>query len=393
MGWVYEARDRLLNRTVAVKVARAVPGAPPLLQEAQALAAVSHPSVVTVYALGRHRGVQYLVMERIYGVSLETSLQRRRVERDPFSIEEALALLVHVADGLAAVHEAGIAHWDIKPANVMLAPRDRVVLVDFGIFVPEAAAAAAPLFRGTPAYTAPEMVSGTVHPGQAKLVDIYALGILAFEMLAGEHPFRGNTVVEVWNQHLRAPIPDLRSKRPDAPAALSALIAEMMAKDARDRPQYIEDVAGRLRAIGARRASPPEQLSVLIVDDDPAMVLLLEAIVREAQPAADVRTAGDGEAALHAFREKPAHLLLLDLQLPGMSGIDLCLQLRGSGSRSADKCRIVPVSGTAEKHDLRLLLQLGLTTFIDKGADLPQRVMAVVGDTARALARSSTAAR
>src|SRR5437870_2704048 len=221
MGWVYEARDRWLNRTVAVKVARNVPGAPQLLQEAQALAAISSPSVVTVYALGHHNGAQYLVMERIYGVSLEAHVARRRADNNSWSIQEAIDLLARIADGLASVHTAGIAHWDIKPANVMLAPRDRIVLLDFGIFVPEVGAASAPLFRGTPAYTAPEMVSGTVQAGQAKLVDVYALGILTFELLTGTVPFQGENVVQTWNQHLNTPPPDIRTLRADAPAPLA----------------------------------------------------------------------------------------------------------------------------------------------------------------------------
>ena len=112
MGWVYEARDRWLKRSVAIKVARNVPGAPQLLQEAQALAAISNPSVVTVYALGHHRGAQYLVMERVYGVSLEAHLARRKADNDPWSISEAIDLLARIADGLASVHTAGIAHRD-----------------------------------------------------------------------------------------------------------------------------------------------------------------------------------------------------------------------------------------------------------------------------------------
>lgn len=390
MGWVYEARDRWLNRTVAIKVSRNVPGAPQLLQEAQALAAISSSHVVTVYALGHHRGAQYLVMERIYGVSLEAHLTRRRADGgEIYTVPEALDLLARVADGLAAVHSAGIAHWDIKPSNVMLAPRDRIVLLDFGIFVPEVGAAMAPLFRGTPAYTAPEMVSGTVQPGQAKLVDIYALGILAFEVLTGMVPFHGDNVVQVWNQHMSAPPPDLRSLRPDAPTPLCELVAEMLAKDARDRPQYIEDVAAQLRQARTQRPppAPPERLSVLVVDDDPAMAALLEAIVLETQPDADVRIAGTGDAALTAFRSRPARLCFLDLHLPDMTGIDLCLQLRGT--RLADRCRIVPVSGTAEAHDRRLLLQLGLTTFIEKRTDLPAKIGKVVREVADMLGRGS----
>src|SRR5205807_3449016 len=162
--------------------------------------------------------------------------------------------------------------------------------------------------------------------------------------------------------------------------SLCALIAETLAKDAGDRPQYADEVAARLRAIRTQRAAPPERLSVLIVDDDAIMRALLEAVVREAAPDADVRTATDARAALHAFRQRPARLMLLDLHLPGMSGLDLCLELRGS--KLADRCRIVPVSGSAEEHDMRLLFQLGLTTFIEKSPELPSRVAAVVRETA-----------
>jgi len=386
MGWVYDARDRLLNRTVAIKVARDLPGAPTLSAEAQALAAVSSPCVVTVHALGRERGVEYLVMERIYGVSLETHLLRRAEQKDPFAIAEAVDLLTRIGDGLAAVHAAGIAHWDIKPANVMLAPRDRVVLVDFGIFVPEAGADSAPLFRGTPAYTAPEMFSGTVQPGDAKLVDVYALGCLAFELLSGDLPYRGEGVLDIWGLHLRAPVPNVRATRPDAPAALAGLISEMMAKDPSDRPQFVEDIVNRLRMLAARKPPAPPRLSVLIVDDDPTMASLLDAIVRDALPEVDVRAARSGEEALRLCRQGAPQLLFLDLHLPGISGIDLCLELRAS--RVAEGCRIVPVSGGAEEHDRRLLLQLGLTQFIDKGPELAGRVHDIVLETARQLLRA-----
>src|SRR5438874_2157269 len=122
MGQVYEAHDRQLNRRVALKVV--VPGADAssLRREGQALAAIRHPSVVTVYSMGVHRGIEFLVMERVFGISLDETLEQRRRRGERFAVAEAIDIVVRVAEGLAAVHAAGLSHRDVKPANVMIAP-------------------------------------------------------------------------------------------------------------------------------------------------------------------------------------------------------------------------------------------------------------------------------
>src|SRR5579883_193649 len=129
MGIVFEAHDRLLNRQVAIKVAWRPHPDYTLRKEGQALAAIRHPSMVTVHAMGEHRGLEYLVMERVTGVTLERHVRDRFTEGAPPTVAEAVSLLAKIADGLAAVHEAGISHRDVKPGNVMLAPRGRIVLI------------------------------------------------------------------------------------------------------------------------------------------------------------------------------------------------------------------------------------------------------------------------
>ena len=388
MGKVYEAFDLSLLRTVAVKVAGDHPDAPPVREEARALAAISSPSVVTVHAVGLHNGIDYLVMERVYGVSLEERLEEQRQRNLPLELAEALHLISSLAEGLAVIHQAGIVHWDLKPANVMLTPGGRVVLLDFGIFVPAFAAAHAPMFRGTPAYSAPEAIRGTVDPPDAHLVDAYALGVLAYELLTGQIPFDAPTVAEIWELHQHQPAPPVRALRPEVPEPVGRVIAELLAKDPADRPPTMTDVARRLRQVQAQPAPPPQVLrapSILIVEDEPSTLKLVETYVRKTAPGAEVRTATRADEALRLIRNAAPDLILLDLKLPDMGGIELCLHLRGTGI--AERCRIVPVSAAPDQVDRRLLLQLGLTQAVTKGPGALEQIGAVVRETFRLLGR------
>lgn len=247
MGQVFEARDRLLNRRVAIKVARPDVPSARIRAEAQALAAFRHPSVVAVYGLGEHAGVEYAVMELIQGTTLEAALDAYRNQRKQYPLDEALAVLAAVAEGLAVVHAAGIAHCDVKPANVMLAPRGRVVLTDFGIFRSESDRPRDRPVSGSPPYMAPERYLNEVERGGSFLVDVYAFGIMAFEVLTGEPPFRGETMMELFRRHLCETPPDIGQLRSDSPPALNKLVSTLLAKDPNDRPQSMEPVAELLK--------------------------------------------------------------------------------------------------------------------------------------------------
>ncbi len=364
MGTVYEAHDRALNRRVALKVAQSSNPDFSLRKEAQALAAVRHASMVTVHTVGKHRGIEFLVMELIRGTTLHDHIQKHIRAGKQFAVRDVLDTLLGLADGLAAVHASGISHRDVKPANIMLAPGNRTVLMDFGLFTPEFECL--DTVAGSPEYMAPEIYAASVEPGAGHLVDLYALGVIAFELLIGHPPYRGANAIATLGMHVRSPIPDITLERKDVPAELALLLAELLAKAPADRPHGIEDVVGRLRAIRARleRNRGRDKFTVLIVDDDRDFAETMRALVRAAVPDADVDVARDGEAALATVRRQTPTVMLLDLNMPRMNGVELCMALRGAGL--AADCEIISVNGAATTSDRDLLMRLGVRQTVTK---------------------------
>lgn len=375
---MYDARDLVLNRAVALKVHWPHMRQFSLRKEAQALAAIRHPAIASVYGFAVHEGHEIVSMERIWGVTLADHLEQRARLGTPFLASEAIELLAKLADGLAAVHAAGVAHRDVKPGNVMLAPRGRLVLMDFGIMLPEYEVARHAPIPGTAEYMAPEAIARDVAPGAAWLLDVYAFGITAFEVLAGRRPFDDGEVGSILAQHLAGTVPSLARLRPGLPAGLVSLVEACLAKDAAERPQSMESIATRLRALHTgrdiRRSCAP--FTVLVVEDDPACADALVGIVRDVVEHAELTVVRDGFAALAALRDGAPDLVLLDVGLPGMSGIELCMYLRGA--RIAESSAIVSVSAAAMPQDVALLRQLGIRRFVHKGRDLVDRLEAAI---------------
>ena len=248
---VFEAEDVHLRRRVAIKVVTDPDaGASVLLHEARALAAIRHPGLPSIHGVATHGGWTYLALERLFGVSLEERLGPPG-KQVALPVPETIRILTAIADVLGAVHDAGMAHHDLKPGNVMLCPRDRVVLVDFGIMVPEVEAGGRARC-GTPRYLAPEAITGAVQPGRAHLIDTYAFGVMGFEMLAGAPPFQAPTIARLLEAHVHAPPPPLPPRCPAAPAALCALIGACLAKDPADRPPTMESILWDLRRLSRR---------------------------------------------------------------------------------------------------------------------------------------------
>jgi hypothetical protein len=236
MGVVYRSFDPELRRPVAIKVPRlGTAHADPalharFLREARAAARVRHPYLCPIHDAGECAGRPYVVMEFIDGESLQ-----ERLRRGGYQDARAAALLVlQVAQALQAVHDEGITHRDLKPGNILLDRAGRPHLADFGL----ARAAgdserltAEGVIAGTPAYLAPEQIDPAVGtPGPAS--DVYSLGVVLFEMLAGKLPYSGPALF----QQIRDGIPpDLASLRSDLPPALVALVARAMARDPAER--------------------------------------------------------------------------------------------------------------------------------------------------------------
>jgi serine/threonine-protein kinase len=377
MGEVYDAHDRVLNRHVALKVVRPSIAADYLLREGRALAAIHHPGVVTVHAMGEHNGTGFLVLERVRGLSLDRVLEDRRARRERMPVGEALDLLVAVADALSVVHRAGLTHRDVKPGNVMLAPGGRVVLMDFGLVLPHADRPGHKSVAGSLQYMAPEALTGEVAEGAGAQLDVYALGVLAFELLAGVVPFDATIPIDLYRMKSRLPGPRLDHQRPDVPAALSDTISQLMAPEPHDRPQGAEAALWQLRAHRVRAASGEavRGFSVLIVDDDEDMREALSLYVRAGAPDAEIERTGEGKQAVKSVRRRVPDLLLLDLDLPDINGIEVCMLLRGM--QLGHDCMIVSVSSRATKADVELLQQLGVRSY-EKGPSLMTDLVALI---------------
>jgi serine/threonine-protein kinase len=393
MGEVFEAHDHLLNRRVAIKAAWPNPLTPPLRNEARALAAFQHPSLVSVHTLGEHRGIDYLVMERVYGVSLTQHAVTRWDGGEQFTAAEVVQILLPASEGLSVVHRAGLVHRDIKPDNIMLTPVHRVVLMDFGLVLPEFDVNGKQRVAGSPPYMAPEALLNTAAPGSGHLVDIFGLGTVAYELLTGTRPFPGITIREVIASHERGQPTPLAELRPDCPLELCQLIHEMLSPNAQVRLQSAEAVAWQLRAIrddrpcsGGGTATGKKGPSVLIVDDDVDLAKILSFYVRQIVGASDIRVAYDGEEALVEVQKAEPDVMLLDLHMPRMNGVELCMQLKGEGL--AQNCSIISVSAGAREHDVQLLHQLGIHHFVEKGSNLRERLRTVFAEVSgdRALA-------
>jgi eukaryotic-like serine/threonine-protein kinase len=252
MGEVWAARDLLLGRAVAVKVlggALAGDGraAERLRREARAAARLEHPSIARMLDLGEQDGRPYLVMELLDGESLAARIDRAGAMAPP----EAARVVVAVADALEAAHRAGVVHRDVKPGNVFLTSGGEVKVLDFGI---ASAAGEAALttgeMLGTPAYLAPERVLG--HPA-TPAADIYALGAVLYELLAGRRPFDDGSDIELAMAHVHAQPAPLALAAPSAPPSLVAACEQAMAKDPSARPP---SAAAFAQLVRARRPGP-----------------------------------------------------------------------------------------------------------------------------------------
>ncbi len=284
MSSVWQAYDEELGRAVAIKLlhARRLESADSVdrfEREARTLALLAHPGIVTVIDRGETDGRPFIVCELVNG----RDLHERIALEGSLPIAEALAIAVQVASALAYAHERGVIHRDVKPHNVLLTADGHAKLTDFGIARVDDAPALTQAGRvlGTGDYVAPEQAQGHPLDGRA---DIYALGALLFHCLTGGPPYRGASFVEIAEQHLRAPVPDVQARREEVSDGVAAIVAKALAKRRDDR----------FADVGEMRAALEEELLALTRDDgsDTAEVPLVATALEVADPTAtEVRPA------------------------------------------------------------------------------------------------------
>ena len=276
-GEVWRATDERLNRDVAIKLLRPHLSSDPqrtrrFAEEARTAGSLNHPNIVSVYDVGDHGGVPFIVSECVDGESL-----RMRLKRGPLPIEMAAGMALQMARGLSAAHARGIIHCDLKPDNLFIRADGGVKILDFGLAKLKTAPApssdvpgvTASSLAGTPGYIAPEQVLGQEADVRS---DLFALGVTMFEMLSGARPFKGDSVVETLNATLTLAPVDLRAARPDVPASLSRIVTRLLEKAPASRFQSAQELVQAFEdAIAAAKAPSRRQLPILIasavVDD------------------------------------------------------------------------------------------------------------------------------
>ena len=236
---VFRAHDPFLERDVAIKVldpSLAVDAAleEQFLHEARTIAAAEHPHIVPLYSAESTGGLLYLVMRLLPGQSLVA-----RIAEGKLPAAEAARIALECARALAAAHAVGVVHRDIKPANILLDANGNATVTDFGIALVTSRPARelTGSTTGTPHYMSPEQSLGEPVDGRS---DVYALGVVLYEMLTGTLPFPGRNVTEVMAKHISAPIPRVSDREPETPVALVRLVDRMLAKDPAGRPTAAE---------------------------------------------------------------------------------------------------------------------------------------------------------
>jgi WD40 repeat protein len=262
MGMVFQAEDPHLQRAVALKVmlpslAANAAAKERFLREARATAAIEHDHIVTIHQVDEDRGVPYLAMQMLKGMSLEDYLKRAKETKKPLTLGQILKLGREIAKGLAAAHERGLIHRDIKPANVWLdaTAGGRVKILDFGLARPAEADSSitqSGVIVGTPAYMAPEQAQGKPVDGRA---DLFSLGCVLYRLCSGRMPWKGeNAMATLMAIASEEPV-GVQELNPDLPLPLADLVMQLLAKDAAGRPRSAKAVAEAIQAIERDHAS------------------------------------------------------------------------------------------------------------------------------------------
>ncbi len=369
-GVVWRATDESLGRDVAIKLItredwqtedmREV-----FREEARALARVSHPNVVAVHALGEvefegHPHVPYYVMQYLPGGTLRAWTDS--LGGPPLAIDAALEVLSDIALGIDALHDQGLVHFDLKPSNVLQDVAGRWVVTDLTFRTWAERQRQRGTFVGTPAYAAPERVTGVGSTtDNEQRADVYSLGVMAYELLTGRRPFHARSVAELMSMHVLGVPKAPAEVAEDLPPTFNEPLLAALRKHPDERPDSARAFVHSLeRAAGASPARG--HLSVGVADDDEDFRALAAAMLSEAFPSVDIREFGDGAGLAEAHAKHAFDLVVVDLQMPGMGGEEVTRRLRMAGGSVG----IVIVSGVGGAADWHTLSGLGADAFLLK---------------------------
>ena len=335
MGEVWKARDTVLGRIIAIKILKEeYTGDPNFLRrfraEAQHTALLNHPGVANVFDYGEEEGSGYLVMELVPGDPLSAILDREKV----LSPDRTLSIMAQTARALSAAHDQGLVHRDVKPGNLLIDSKNRVKVTDFGIarLADQVPLTATGQVMGTAQYLAPEQATGQQATGVS---DVYALGIIGYECLAGYRPFTGESQIAIALAQVNDDPPEL----PDSiPEPVRALIMSMLAKEPEDRPADAEKLATAAEAL--RRQNTQSAINAV-----PGMIPFITAGGFDSDATQVINTSGfDGMADTHATQimsptEEPSSTTAA---MPAAQGAALSAQSNGYGAES------LPEDGAAD---------------------------------------------
>lgn len=365
MGVVLRARDEPLDRDVALKLIqpellgqRAIRDA--FLEEARAMASIRHPNVAQVYALGDEAGHPYFAMELFDGGNLEAQIRAVGA----MAPARALPIVRGVARALVAIHRRGRLHGDVKPPNVLLsAEGDRVALTDMGLSH-RLGDEGSGVVRGTPAYLAPERITGAPPPAWAQpRQDVYALAVVAYELLTGRLPFVDVRADRLLAMHAYDPPPAPSTIRPALGTHFDGPLFRALDKNPLTRTACALTLFEELEAAHGR-GPDTSGLRFLVVDDDDDWREMLTAALTKRFPGAHVDGAPDGVRGIEAARAHAPDVALIDLDMPALNGVELTSELRELAP--AERLPIVVLSGQGGASDWRVLRELGADRFFLK---------------------------
>jgi serine/threonine-protein kinase len=255
MGVVYKGEDPKIHRTVAIKTVRLSDFDEEMVgemkerffREAESAGLLTHPNIVTIYDAGEEHDLAYIAMEFLKGKDLEGFTKKENL----LPIRETISIVAHVADALDYAHSRGIVHRDIKPANIMrLDETQEVKVTDFGIArITSSSKTKTGVIMGTPSYMSPEQVAGKKVDGRS---DIFSLGVVLFELICGEKPFKGDDITSLMYQVAREKHPSPREINPKVPPVVEKIIDRALEKDPEKRYQKAGQMAEHLKMVLAK---------------------------------------------------------------------------------------------------------------------------------------------